>query len=73
MDTKHNDQIQNRIDYIDIEAWNNFYIKHPQGGPWDTVDFSPDEHVVDFINYFDRYIDLGRLDNKYKDKFFFHL
>jgi len=68
MDTKHNDQIQNRIDYIDIEAWNNFYIKHPQGGPWDTVDFSPDEHVVDFINYFDiktgKVLDAGCADGR---------
>jgi len=68
MDIKHNDTISNRIDYIDIDSWNQFYINHPEGGPWDTVNFSPDKHVVNFINFFKitngKILDVGCADGR---------
>lgn len=53
---------------INETAWNWFYKLHPKGGPWDTVDFSPDQHVVDFINFYNlknsRILDSGCADGR---------
>lgn len=68
MDTKHNDTLKDRVDYIDIEAWNRFYVKHPEGGPWDRINFEPDQHVVDFIERCDfnkiKILDVGCADGR---------
>jgi len=37
---------------VDENAWNWFYMLHPNGGPWDTVDFSPDQHIIDFVKHY---------------------
>jgi SAM-dependent methyltransferase len=34
---------------IDKELWNVFYHLHPERGPWDNPDGSPDDHIVNFI------------------------
>lgn len=54
--------------HVNIDAWDWFYKLHPKGGPWDTVDFSPDQHVVDFVNFYKfenkRILDSGCADGR---------
>lgn len=55
--------------YVNGESWNAFYKANKKGGPWDPPSFLPDQHVIDFIQYFNfkpntKIIDLGCADGR---------
>jgi 2-polyprenyl-3-methyl-5-hydroxy-6-metoxy-1,4-benzoquinol methylase len=37
---------------IDKEIWNVFYHLNPNGGPWDNPNGDPDQHIVDFLKFY---------------------